>query len=339
MDQRGKETCSDGRSVSALSATSARSAVSGRSFDASNEFTVTVVFDYDARKDDELTLRKGDILNVISDDAKISGDDGWWTGSIGAKVGIFPSAYVVKNEIIDHLSPTGEFSRPFEIDVNEIVWQELIGVGGFGQVFHGFWRNEEVAIKAVRHDPEEDINSIIENLRQEAKLFWLLTHTNIILLKGVCLSPPNLVLVMEYAHGGALNKVLSNLDNCLPPSVLVDWATQIAQGMHYLHEAAPIPLIHRDLKSSNSKCFLRCARFFHCKTFFTVHTLLFFSVLRKEPVDDGDIFQNVTLKITDFGLAREVNHSTNMSNAGTYAWMAPEVIKHSKFSKASDVWR
>lgn len=28
-----------------------------------------------------------------------------------------------------------------------------------------------------------------------------------------------------------------------------------------------------------------------------------------------------------------------MSAAGTYAWMAPEVIKKSIFSKASDVWR
>ena len=46
-----------------------------------------------------------------------------------------------------------------------------------------------------------------------------------------------------------------------------------------------------------------------------------------------------TLKITDFGLAREVNHTTKISAAGTYAWMAPEVIKTSTFSKGSDVWR
>lgn len=47
---------------------------------------------------------------------------------------------------------------------------------------------------------------------------------------------------------------------------------------------------------------------------------------------------NKTLKITDFGLAREVYKTTRMSQAGTYAWMAPEVIKESTFSKASDVW-
>uniref|UniRef100_A0A1A8EMT9 mitogen-activated protein kinase kinase kinase n=1 Tax=Nothobranchius korthausae TaxID=1143690 RepID=A0A1A8EMT9_9TELE len=45
-----------------------------------------------------------------------------------------------------------------------------------------------------------------------------------------------------------------------------------------------------------------------------------------------------TLKITDFGLAREWHRTTKMSAAGTYAWMAPEVIRSSTFSKGSDVW-
>lgn len=48
---------------------------------------------------------------------------------------------------------------------------------------------------------------------------------------------------------------------------------------------------------------------------------------------------NKTLKITDFGLAREWHRTTKMSAAGTYAWMAPEVIRSSMFSKGSDVWR
>jgi len=61
-------------------------------------------------------------------------------------------------------------------------------------------------------------------------------------------------------------------------------------------------------------------------------------VLLSEPIENDD-FQYKTLKITDFGLAREVYKTTRMSAAGTYAWMAPEVIKKSTFSKASDVWR
>ena len=45
------------------------------------------------------------------------------------------------------------------------------------------------------------------------------------------------------------------------------------------------------------------------------------------------------IKITDFGLAREINQTTKISAAGTYAWMAPEVIKTSTYSKGSDIWR
>lgn len=61
-------------------------------------------------------------------------------------------------------------------------------------------------------------------------------------------------------------------------------------------------------------------------------------VLLLQPIE-GDDMEHKTLKITDFGLAREWHKTTQMSAAGTYAWMAPEVIKASTFSKGSDVWR
>lgn len=62
------------------------------------------------------------------------------------------------------------------------------------------------------------------------------------------------------------------------------------------------------------------------------------SVLLLEKIENDDIGRK-TLKITDFGLAREWHKTTKMSAAGTYSWMAPEVIKSSLFSKGSDVWR
>lgn len=61
-------------------------------------------------------------------------------------------------------------------------------------------------------------------------------------------------------------------------------------------------------------------------------------VLILQKVENGDL-SNKILKITDFGLAREWHRTTKMSAAGTYAWMAPEVIRASMFSKGSDVWR
>ncbi|XP_034050714.1 mitogen-activated protein kinase kinase kinase 9 isoform X1 [Thalassophryne amazonica] len=137
----------------------------------------------------------------------------------------------------------------------------------------------------------------------------MLHHPNIMALLGVCLQEPNLCLIMEFARGGPLNRILAG--KRIPPCMLVDWAVQVAHGMHYLHSKAIVPIIHRDLKSSN--------------------------ILILERVEMEDL-SNKTLKITDFGLAREWHRTTKMSAAGTYAWMAPEVIRSSTFSKGSDVW-
>ncbi|XP_044598288.1 mitogen-activated protein kinase kinase kinase 11-like isoform X2 [Cotesia glomerata] len=269
----------------------------------------TALFDYNATCEDELSLQRGETVEVLSKDSKISGDEGWWTGKIRGQVGIFPANFVAEAECIDRVSSVIDKVQPVEIDFNELQLEEVIGVGGFGKVYRGYWRKHEVAVKAARQDPDEEISVIKENVLQEAKLFWLLEHENIVQLEGVCLKEPNMCLVMEYARGGSLNRVLNGRK--IRPDVLVDWAIQIARGMDYLHNKAPISLIHRDLKSSN--------------------------VLLSEPIENDDL-QYKTLKITDFGLAREVYKTTRMSAAGTYAWMAPEVIKQSTFSKASDVW-
>lgn len=198
----------------------------------------TVFYDYEAQGEDELSLRKGEIVEVLSKDTKISGDEGWWTGKIGDKVGIFPANFLSQDSI--YIT---------EIDFSELTVEDLIGVGGFGKVYRGYWNSHEVAVKAARQDPDEDISVTIENVRQEANLFWLLEHENIVQLLGVCLQVPNLCLVMEYCRGGSLNRILTGRK--IRPDVLLDWAIQIARGMNYLHNGAPISLIHRDLKSSN----------------------------------------------------------------------------------------
>ncbi|KAG7465242.1 hypothetical protein MATL_G00174230 [Megalops atlanticus] len=280
----------------------------------------TALFDYEASGKDELTLRKGDLVEVLSLDSEISGDEGWWAGKVNNKVGIFPSNYVSfkpsgygklqGSAVVGELSPAvvGQF-EPEEVDFRELSLEEVIGVGGFGKVYRGTWRGELVAVKAARQDPDEDISVTAQNVRQEARLFAMLTHPNIIALKGVCLQEPNLCLIMEYASGGPLSRALAG--RRIPPHILVNWAVQIARGMLYLHSEAIVPVIHRDLKSNN--------------------------ILLSQPIENENM-EGKTLKITDFGLAREWHKTTKMSTAGTYAWMAPEVIKSSTFSKGSDVW-
>jgi mitogen-activated protein kinase kinase kinase 9 len=207
----------------------------------------TARYDYQAQGEDELSLRVGQIVFVLSQDSNISGDEGWWTGRIGDKVGIFPSNFVTNVE-----DPMFQNVQPLEIDFNEIDLKEVIGVGGFGKVHRAYWGADIVAVKSTRQNPEEDIEVAIDNVLKEAKLFWSLKHENIVSLKGVCLKPPKLCLVMEFASGGSLNRVLAGRK--IPPDVLVNWAIQIAKGMNYLHSGAPISVIHRDLKSSNGEC-------------------------------------------------------------------------------------
>uniref|UniRef100_A0A8B9J282 Mitogen-activated protein kinase kinase kinase n=1 Tax=Amazona collaria TaxID=241587 RepID=A0A8B9J282_9PSIT len=286
----------------------------------------TALYDYEASGEDELSLRRGDVVEVLSQDAAVSGDDGWWAGKIRHRLGIFPANYVTCQPCGGAAaagSGGGQRDPPgslTEIDFQHLELQEIIGVGGFGKVYRATWRGREVAVKAARQDPDEDITATAESVRQEAKLFSMLRHPNIIALHGVCLREPNLCLVMEFARGGSLNRTLAAAAAApgaarggrrIPPHILVNWAVQIARGMLYLHDQAIVPILHRDLKSSN--------------------------ILLLEKMEHDDIC-NKTLKITDFGLAREWHRTTKMSAAGTYAWMAPEVIKSSMFSKGSDIW-
>ncbi|XP_075154578.1 mitogen-activated protein kinase kinase kinase slipper isoform X1 [Haematobia irritans] len=270
----------------------------------------TALYDYEAQGEDELSLERGQVVLVLSMDPNVSGDEGWWIGKIGDKVGIFPSNFVTNHDpmMINVPSAIGDI-QPHEIEYEELDIEEVIGVGGFCKVHRGYYRNEEVAIKAARQTADEDMDTMRDSVMQEAKLFWALKHENIVSLRGVCLKPPKLCLVMEYARGGSLNRVLAGRK--IPPDVLVNWAIQIARGMNYLHNEAPISVIHRDLKSSN---------------------VLIFEAI------EGDNLHKKTLKITDFGLARELYNTTRMSAAGTYAWMPPEVISRGTYSKSSDVW-
>ncbi|KRY41150.1 Mitogen-activated protein kinase kinase kinase 10 [Trichinella spiralis] len=397
---------------------------------------VTALFDYFAQNDDELDLKRGSAIEVLSRDASISGGEGWWTGKIrdpvggSVKVGVFPSNFVKPDdkEELQSIKSLMSDSCPPEIQFTDLVLEEVIGAGGFGKVFKGIYAGQVVAVKAARIDAEDDIDQILETVRQEAQLFHLLKHPNVAALRGVCLSLPNLCLVLEYCAGGPLNRALSSWK--VSPEVLIDWAIQVARGMHYLHAEAPVSLVHRDLKSSNdlfhnhrgsvsirdNDLFAILALLFHwdnsgewvmkCSgNYFRIYQLkikqiyifanadadielitdviyiqfvyppvvigdtalltaliqtlepwefilvqsiigqieliLFLNqlprLLIKEPIVERNL-KNLTLKIIDLGLAREACRTTRMSMCGTYAWMAPEVIKSSTFSKASDVW-
>lgn len=230
------------------------------------------LYDYEARGEDELSLRRGQLVEVLSQDAAVSGDEGWWAGQVQRRLGIFPANYVApcrpasRPAPLPAAPPPPRPGSPVHVDFERLELKELIGAGGFGQVYRATWQGQEVAVKAARRDPEQDAAAAAESVRREARLFAMLRHPNIIELRGVCLRQPHLCLVLEFARGGALNRALAAANAApdprapgprrarrIPPHVLVNWAVQIARGMLYLHEEAVVPILHRDLKSSNSK--------------------------------------------------------------------------------------
>ncbi|KAM4606634.1 SH3 domain-containing kinase-binding protein 1 [Polymixia lowei] len=50
-----------------------------------------VIFPYDAQNEDELSIKEGEIVNIISKDCA---DAGWWMGEIGGRQGVFPDNFV-----------------------------------------------------------------------------------------------------------------------------------------------------------------------------------------------------------------------------------------------------
>ncbi|OTF80522.1 hypothetical protein BLA29_008875, partial [Euroglyphus maynei] len=50
-----------------------------------------VLFRYDAQNDDELTIKEGDIITIIS---KENEDAGWWKGELNGRIALFPDNFV-----------------------------------------------------------------------------------------------------------------------------------------------------------------------------------------------------------------------------------------------------
>lgn len=213
----------------------------------------TVVGDFTGLYPDELTIKVGEEIEIISKDTVVSRNIGWWTGrNSKGKIGIFPAASV-SCDMQGCGNGTGANSSayPLEIKNAEVTMKEVVGIGGFGKVYRGIYRGEEVAIKVAKVTTFGSLKAV-QDVISEAEKFAHLAHVNICALVGVVLVK-DVCLVMEYAPGGALSDVLHKNNISLSIDVITNWSAQIAAGMHYLHHESEPSLIHRDLKPNNSK--------------------------------------------------------------------------------------
>ncbi|KAK4253124.1 hypothetical protein QN277_010940 [Acacia crassicarpa] len=192
-----------------------------------------------------------------------------------------------------------ERSGDWEIDKRLLKMGERIASGSCGDLYHGVYLGQDVAVKILR---SEHLNDALEDeFAQEVAILRQVHHKNVVRFIGACTTSPHLWIVTEYMPGGSLYDYLHKNHNMLNLCQLLKFAMDVCKGMEYLHRNS---IIHRDLKTAN---------------------LLM------------DI--NNVVKVADFGVARFLNQGGVMTaETGTYRWMAPEVINHQPYDQKADVF-
>uniref|UniRef100_A0A7S4C3N4 Protein kinase domain-containing protein n=1 Tax=Chrysotila carterae TaxID=13221 RepID=A0A7S4C3N4_CHRCT len=196
---------------------------------------------------------------------------------------------------------------------DELEIHQLVGSGGFADVFRGTWHQRgvedeargaasvQVAVKQLHSTPEEP--QTLRAFCKEIGLMQNLQHPNVVALLGACTTPDgNLGIVTEFLPRGSVFHLLHRSGSAPPLSLALRLLRGCADGMRYLHALDP-PIIHRDLKSQN---------------------LL--------------VAADFTAKVADFGLARECSHTAAMTRVGSVQWAAPEVLLGEGYSMKCDLW-
>ena len=172
-------------------------------------------------------------------------------------------------------------SRLSRFDLDDINIEDRIGRGQCS-VYKATMAGNTIAVKKM----DCDKNEIPREVEVHSSLA---SHPNILTLLGIAHSKDgfSIYLCMELSNKSLYQYLHEEKKK---PSLQqgTKWATQIARGMHHLHQHG---LAHRDLKSPN--------------------------VL---------LFENECVaKVSDFGSARHLDHTTIVTRTqGTYRWMAPE---------------
>lgn len=178
------------------------------------------------------------------------------------------------------------------------------GAGGMGVVYKGVdpALGRPVAIKVLK-DELQSHSAVVARFRREAEAIATLSHPNIVRIFAVGDRDSLPFIVMEYVEGAPLSDVLIE-SGSLPWEEALDIGVQVADALVCAHECQ---VIHRDIKPAN--------------------------ILIR---DDG------VVKVTDFGIAKVLNASTQLTvdgaRIGTPQYMCPERCKNLPITPSSDIY-